>query len=347
MKARIVIVYPVEDGRIVLRTETDWERDLEPVELSADGTRATFEVESEHELVEFKACLRQGDALHWAVGLNEFVPMGTALDFEEYPHFFAEARGHVGELLEVESVLGSARRVRVYLPSGYHENLLNHYPVIYMQDGANLFLPSEAFGGQEWQIDETMDTLDRMNLIKRCIVVGIHAQERLDEYTDPGYAAYGRSVREEIKPWVDGRFRTLPGPDDTFVIGSSLGGVVSFFLGWEWPEVFGNVACLSSTFAYRDDLIARVRGDDLGARADLKIYLDSGWPGDNYAATLSMAAALISRGFVFGRDFLHCAFPDGRHHEQDWAGRCHLPIQFFCGYPRRISAAAKAVREDA
>ena len=109
-------------------------------------------------------------------------------------------------------------------------------------------------------------------------------------------------------------------------------------------DVFGNVACLSSTFSHRDDLIRRVRHEPLGARQKLKIYLDSGWPGDNYEATLTMAAALISRGFRFGRDFLHCAFPLGKHQEQDWGGRCHLPIQFFCGHPRRLSAAMRVAR---
>ena len=72
-------------------------------------------------------------------------------------------------------------------------------------------------------------------------------------------------------------------------MGASLGGVVSFFLGWEYPQVFGNVACLSSSFGYRDDLLRRVKEDCLDDRRDLRIYLDSGWPRDNYETTVTMA----------------------------------------------------------
>src|SRR5262249_37055433 len=147
---------------------------------------------------------------------------------------------------------------RVYLPPGYGENTLRRYPVAYMQDGRNLFFPEESFLGAEWQVDETLDLLDSMSVIDQTIVVGIYAERREEEYTAPGYRLYGRSLAEEVKPFIDSRFRTLPGPSDTAVIGSSLGGVVSFFMAWEWPEVFGRAACLSSTFGWKDDLIERV-----------------------------------------------------------------------------------------
>ena len=69
---------------------------------------------------------------------------------------------------------------------------------------------------------------------------------------------YGRFLVETLKPLIDAKYRTLTGPADTAVMGSSLGGVVSFYLGWQGPDMFGKVACLSSTFGYRDDLIERV-----------------------------------------------------------------------------------------
>ena len=125
----------------------------------------------------------------------------------------------------------------------------------------------------------------------------------------------------ELKAQIDDEYRTLSGPRTTGVMGSSLGGVVSFYLAWQYPQVFGNVACLSSTFSWRDDLIERVRREPSEPRSDLRIYLDSGWPNDNYEVTLSLANALVERGFMVGRDLIHFAFPHHRHTEGAWASR--------------------------
>ena len=98
-----------------------------------------------------------------------------------------------------------------------------------------------------------------------------------------------------------------------------------------------------------DDLggMERVMRDPVAKRRALKIYLDSGWPEDNYEATLAMAVALAGRGFLFGRDFIHHAFPLEQHGEARWGGRCHLPLQFFAGYPRQLSTAVRAARTRA
>jgi hypothetical protein len=109
---------------------------------------------------------------------------------------------------------------------------------------------------------------------------------------------------------------------------------VSFFLAWEWPDVFGRAGCLSSTFGYRDDLFERVQSEE---KRDVSFYLDSGWPGDNYEITLSMAMALVSRGWVFGRDLIHFAFPLAGHDENAWGLRLHLPVQIFSGIVRHAS----------
>jgi len=168
--------------------------------------------------------------------------------------------------------------------------------------------------------------LDAMNLIDKCIVVGVHAADRMSEYTRPGYEGYGRFLVEALKPFVDGAFRTLGGPERTAVMGSSLGGVVSFYLAWQHPEVFGHAACLSSTFGYRDDLFQRVRGEP---KRDVRFYLDSGWPEDNFENTQAMRDLLAQRGYQPGVDLLHYAFPGAEHAERFWASRCHIPFQFF------------------
>jgi predicted alpha/beta superfamily hydrolase len=148
------------------------------------------------------------------------------------------------------------------------------------------------------------------------------------EYTKPGYAAYARAVVEEIKPEVDRRIRVLTSPRETGVVGSSLGGVVSFFMAWEYPQVFGFAACMSSTFSHKDDLIDRILAEP---KHPSKVYLDSGWPGDNYEATRSMRNTLVRAGYLPGRDLVYFAFPQARHDEESWAMRAHIPFQVFFG----------------
>jgi predicted alpha/beta superfamily hydrolase len=216
----------------------------------------------------------------------------------------------------------------VYLPPGYHQNPLRRFPVLYMQDGKNLFFPEEAFEGREWTVDETLHQLDAMSALDRVVVVGIHSGDRMAEYTKPGYEAYARSVVEEIKPAVDGRIRVLGSSAETGVLGSSLGGVVSFFMAWQYPEVFGFAACMSSTFSHRDDLVDRVLTEP---RNPARFYLDSGYPGDNYEVTLAMAMALMRRGYRPREDFLHLVFPLDAHDERAWGRRLHIPLQLGFG----------------
>jgi predicted alpha/beta superfamily hydrolase len=195
-----------------------------------------------------------------------------------------------------------------------------------MHDGQNLFFKEEAFVGNTWKTDEVLNVLDKMNAIEETIVVGIYPNDRIREYTLPGYHDYGRFLVETLKPLIDIKYRTLEGPRNTAVMGSSLGGVVSFYLGWQWPQVFGKVACLSSTFTYRDDLLQRVFKEP---KRKIHIYLDSGWPADNYEATRSMRDRLIWKGYRPGSELFYLAFPKAKHDENAWATRSSIPFQFL------------------
>ncbi len=329
---RLRIFYPLESGAMVLRTASDWQRDLEPIATSPEEGRYDFDVAAEHSSLELKPCIRDGDRFLWSQGTNKLVILTASGPRDIYPYFNHGGRSRISRRRPFfAQVLGRSLEFRVYLPPGYGENNLKRFPVIYMHDGRNLFFPEEAFLGREWQIDETLDRLDTMNIIDQVIVVGLHTTDRRQDYTQPGYELLGRALVEEIKPTIDTEYRTLPEPRWTSVMGSSLGGVVSFYLAWQWPQVFGNAACLSSSFGYRDDLIHRVRQEGSAGHEHQRFYLDSGWPRDNYEATLGMAHAMKEAGFEFGRQFLHFAFPLAQHHEAAWAARSHLPIQLFSG----------------
>jgi predicted alpha/beta superfamily hydrolase len=324
--------YPAGRGRILMRTELDWERDLEPAAVSEDGTVSTFTLEAKQPFLYFKACLKTpAGGVRWTVGPNMLALMTTDDAANVYPYFEGSDRGSFLPLVTLPSkILGREHKLRAYLPAGYAENPLRRFPVFYMQDGKNLFFPDEAFGGQDWGVDEVLTLLDTMNVVDRVVIVGIHSGDRMAEYTKPGYEAYARSVVEEVKPVVDAKIRSLDTPRERAVIGSSLGGVVSFYMAWQYPEVFGYAACMSSTFSHKDDLTERVLSEP---KSRARFYLDSGWPGDNYEVTLAMAMAFVERGYRVREDFLHLAFPLEEHDEKAWGRRIHLPLQLALGQP--------------
>jgi predicted alpha/beta superfamily hydrolase len=358
---RVRVHYPLAAGRLVLRSDRDWDADVEPVGEDPGGTCFEFELTWEHGVHSyFKPVLHDAAGIHWAQGenylaLSTFTPAAPAAPAgspagtvalpgavaptgagthggpvrDLYPHFFSDFGCSECGILRRRSRDGEREHaLRVFYPPGYDENTLESFPVVYMQDGQNLFFPQEAFGGNPWRIGETLRILDAMNLIRKVIVVGIYPRDRQLDYTQEGYESYGRYLVEEVKPWVDATYRTLRGPQTTVTMGSSLGGLVSLLLGWRWPEVFGCIGCLSSTFGWREDLFERVGTEPL---RPIRIYLDSGWPRDNYEVTRAIRDLLVARGYTQGRDLLYLAFPRATHDEASWAMRAHIPFQFFFG----------------
>jgi enterochelin esterase-like enzyme len=141
----------------------------------------------------FKPCVIDPSGFHWSRGNNYLAIVSRREVKNIYPHFFSSLNGTISEPIDFySSILSVSHRLRIYQPPGYDENTLKRYPVLYMHDGNNLFLPNEAFFNNEWRIDETMDRLDAMNIIDKVIVVGIYPHDRISEYTRPGYEGYGR-----------------------------------------------------------------------------------------------------------------------------------------------------------
>jgi predicted alpha/beta superfamily hydrolase len=338
------VAYPAGRGRLVLRTELDWEKDIEPDDVSDDGDTSTFTVRADQPFVYFKACLLAGQDRRWAVGPNNLLLMGGDDRRVSYPFFLGSDKGRFSPLVEFPSaILGREHRLRVHLPPGYEENTLATYPVAFMQDGQNLFFPDEAFLGRDWEVSETSQTLRAMNAVEDLVIVGIHSGDRMLDYTSPGYEAYARSLAGEIVPEAERRLRIGAGRRYRSVWGSSLGGVVSFYSVWQHPDVFGVGVCMSSTFSHRDNLLERVLSEPA---PDVAFYLDSGWPGDNYETTMAMAMALVSRGWRYGVNLLHLSFPRAEHDETAWGLRLHLPMQFLNGAVARACRSGIPVLGD-
>ncbi len=332
---RIVVFYPLRDGQMRLRTEEDWDTDILPIATNG-GSRFEFEIQSARPYLYFKPLMVLGGSTRWSKGEN-YLALADAGRCEIYPYFLADDTCTVCELRDVNDG-GTPMQYRVFHPPGYAENTLKRYPIVYMHDGQNVFYPQEAAFGFDWKIPETLRLLAAMNLIDKLLVVGVYPHDRENEYTMPGYKAHARRLVDHLKPQIDQDFRTLRGPENTAIMGSSLGGVAALNAAWQFPQVFGMAACLSSTFDLRDDLRKRIASEK---KPPLRIYLDSGWPGDNFEITRDMAALLTLRGFEEGRDLLYFGFPRALHNERYWAMRVHLPLQFFFGRSRPPGPSAR------
>lgn len=151
--------------------------------------------------------------------------------------------------------LNRTRRISIYLPKGYATST-KKYPVLYMNDGQNLFnLQTAPFG--EWRIDESLDSL--LPLFKKeCIVVGIdHGDKyRMTEYNPYDNEKHGRGegrqyinfIVETLKPYIDKQYRTNSGPATTYIAGSSMGGLISMYAIISHPDVFGGAGVFSPSF---------------------------------------------------------------------------------------------------
>lgn len=325
---QIRVTYPLTNGRIVLRTDRDWDMNIEAMSVADDTSE--FRIESEEPFFYFKPLLIRDDGSEvWSRGENYLAVATSGTPLHIFPYFNGEPHCSVCELMPpLANGNGTAHRFRVFLPPGYYENRRKHYPVLYMHDGQNLFFKEEAFLGNTWRTDEVLGLLDKMNALEQVIVVGILPNERMHEYTRPGYTEYGHWLVHTLKPLIDAKYRTLSDAENTAAMGSSLGGVVSFYLGWEHSDVIGKVACLSSTFTYRDDLLERVASE---AKRNVRIYLDSGWSRDNYEPTRCMRDRLLARGYRTGDELMYLAFPQATHDENAWAARSPIPFQFLFG----------------
>ena len=157
--------------------------------------------------------------------------------------------------------LGNRRDILVYLPPDYRRFSWRRHSVLYLHDGQNVFDAATSFGGVEWSVDETAERLIRTKIIDPLIIVAVAnmGEDRVHEYTPtPGVIEakgrrkkrsrglarlYGRFLMEELKPFIDRKYRTRRGPTFTGLGGSSLGGLVTLhFISTEIPPAHGDVA---------------------------------------------------------------------------------------------------------
>jgi predicted alpha/beta superfamily hydrolase len=235
------------------------------------------------------------------------------------------------------------RNVTVFLPPGYHDASEHRYPVLYLHDGQNLFDPDAAFKkGEHWRAGETATALIDAGRIPPLIIVGIGnaGHKRLHEYTPThdrrrgggGADAYGQMLVSELKPFVDARYRTRPDAASTGLGGSSLGGLVSLYLGLKYPDTFSRLAVLSpSVWWDRRVILRHVR--DARPKPELRIWVDIGTREGLYHVDNArlLRVGLLKSGWVEGDDLTYEEVDGGTHSEGAWARRFDRVLQFLYG----------------
>jgi predicted alpha/beta superfamily hydrolase len=243
------------------------------------------------------------------------------------------------------SFLKHERDVLVLLPPGYSVDTDRHYPVLYVQDGQNLFDAATAFGGNEWHVDETAGEMTAKGEIEPLIIVGIYntGAHRIAEYTPSRDKkqnaggegrAYGRFVVEELKPFIDSTYRTRADRDNTGVAGSSLGGLISLYLALHYPHVFGRVAAMSPSIWWDRRMILRlVRA--LKRSTEQRIWIDAGT--DEGRTTVHNARdlkdLLVQKGWREGENLAYLEVQGAGHNEGAWAARFGAVLGFL--FPRK------------
>ena len=260
----------------------------------------------------------------------------------------------------------SARHVDVWTPPGYADGLSRRYPVLYMHDGQHVLNPATAKDGITWGVREAVTRLMGEGAIPGCIVVGVwNSAQRRSDYMpqglfegpdaakarrliatrfqtaflegSPASDGYLRFLVEELKPAIDARFRTLPDRTDTFVMGSSMGGLISLYAIEQYPEVFGGAGCLSTHWIAGENLLVDYLGARLPESANHRLYFDFG--------TITLDAAyepfqtrmdtwLEKAGYVRGRNWTTLKFEGAAHTEAAWRERVHLPLRFLLSQQR-------------
>ena len=241
--------------------------------------------------------------------------------------------------------LPGERTLIVYTPGIYERRSDLRFPVLYMQDGQNLFDPATSFiQGKYWRVGETADRLIAEGAIQPLVIVGIYntGKRRLREYAPSkdrrlgggGANQYGRMLTREIKPFFESQYRTLPGVANTGIAGSSLGGLLTIYLGLRYRKIFGKVAVLSPSVWWNQrwilNYVTRTRVEPRP-----RMWLDAGTQESarEIDDVRRLRDVLVNRGWREGHDLRYSEIQGGKHDEAAWALRVDPFLRFL--FPAR------------
>ena len=278
--------------------------------------------------------------------------------------------GKFDDLGVVQSRYADARKVTVWLPASYRPGGPKH-SVLYMHDGQNLFDPETGYGGMEWKIDEVLGRLIAENKVRPTIVVAVwNTPKRLREYVpskafshlpppymkrvrglyggDPLSDGYLKFIVRELKPRIDRSYNVRAGRDDTIVMGSSMGALISLYAVSEYPQLFGGAGMVSTHWPLMippegktlsdaeyetvSSAFERYLAPALPSSRTHRLYFDHG------SETLDAVYAryqrridrvVARRGYRPGVNWISRNFPGQAHNEISWASRVEIPLRFL------------------
>jgi len=283
----------------------------------------------------------------------------------ERPPLQDAAPGKVDRIYINSPQLGREVTVDVWLPKGYDTASEHRYPVLYMHDGQHLYSPSHTWNGQTWDVDSVVGSLASQGMIDVPVVVGIHSTEsRLGDLSPTKAYAYipdldsqlrlsfGDGVKlqgdeyvafiaDTLKPLIDSTYNVRRDADSTAVMGSSMGGLMSWYAMCERPDVFGAAACLSTHWTGGSNMnvtpgfpesLFRYLQERLPRDGRHRLYLDHGTgtidaaypPYDRKARQIAEDA-----GYVPYLNLLTFEVPGAKHEENAWRERLCIPVLFL------------------
>jgi len=250
-------------------------------------------------------------------------------DYPDKPKpFTASAEVKIIDTAFLIPQLNRTRRIWIYLPKSYSVTKGKIYPVLYMNDGQNLFNEQTAAFG-EWGVDECLDTLET-KLKKECIVVGIDngGDKRMTEYNPYDDAKYGKGegnqyvdfLAQTLKPYIDQQYRTIKDPAHTFIAGSSMGGLISLYAVVKYPNVFGSAGIFSPAFWLTPQLYTDVQKTNWNKQLHFFFYA-GGKESQSMVSDMKKMYDLI--GAKSNYDLREVVYPLGQHNEASW--RTYFP----------------------
>lgn len=242
----------------------------------------------------------------------------------------ASANVHIMDTAFFIPQLNRSRRIWIYLPNGYSATK-KHYPVMYLHDGQNLFDEVTSAMGEEWGVDECLDSLIAKGK-QGCIVVGIDngGDIRMSEYNPyefvwqndaesktflPEGDAYLDFLTQTLKPFIDKEYRTMASKENTIIAGSSMGGLISYYAALKYPDVFGKAGVFSPSFWTAPSILAFT--DAAAKKVNAKFFFYIGEKeGDKHVKNMNeMAEKLGGNSHTMIYSVID---EEGEHNEKAW-----------------------------
>lgn len=241
--------------------------------------------------------------------------------------------------IKTDKLKTGKRDIIIYLPPSYNSNKDKKYPVLYMHDGQNIFDKYTGAFGKEWYVDEKVDFLIRKNVIEEIIVVGVYngLAERMNEYTwskDSEYGGgegkiYAEFIIRDLKQFIDKNYRTKSDKNNTALLGSSLGGLISFYLINNYNNDFGKAGFMSPSFWWNNKEASKEKINFTNST----VWLDGGTrEGSNPQNMIDNVNSVYSNIIKkTSNDTLKYIHEGAEHNEEAWATRVHAPLIHFFG----------------